>query len=127
MTVLDASAVLAWLRQERGGAVVEAAIQAGARISAVHLAKVLSKFAEQGEDVHAVVRDLQIEGLEIELYGAEDAVATGVLRPLTSAQGLSLGDRACLVLGQRLGIKVLTADQSWARLPTLGIDLSLIR
>jgi len=28
-------------------------------------------------------------------------------------EGLSLGDRLCLALGHRLGLAVLTADQSW--------------
>jgi PIN domain nuclease of toxin-antitoxin system len=32
-----------------------------------------------------------------------------------SALGLSLGDRACLALGRRLKLPVLTADQIWKK------------
>nr|KGA06490.1 MAG: hypothetical protein GM42_3540 [actinobacterium acMicro-1] len=31
--------------------------------------------------------------------------------------GLSLGDRLCLAVGQRLNCDVLTADSAWAHLP----------
>jgi PIN domain nuclease of toxin-antitoxin system len=36
--------------------------------------------------------------------------------PDTAALGLSLGDRACIALAQRLDFPVLTADQLWSRL-----------
>jgi ribonuclease VapC len=48
------------------------------------------------------------------------------LRPLTRAQGLSLGDRACLATGLRLGRPVITADRSWAALD-VGVTIQLIR
>ena len=40
--------------------------------------------------------------------------------------GLSLGDRACLALGKRLNLPVLTADKVWTSL-SLGITINLIR
>ena len=127
MTVLDASALIAWLRGEPGAAQVERALDSGASISAVNLAEVLSKVAERGGDPQAVARDLAIEGLQVEPYGPDDAVRTALLRPLTRAHGLSLGDRACLTLGQRSSAAVLTADAAWSGLPDLGVTIQLIR
>lgn len=126
MIVLDASAVIAWLRQEPGADQVDAALQNDAVISAVNFAEVLSQIGERGGDVRAAARDLRIEGLRVEPYGDEDAVITAELRMLTRAQGLSLGDRACLALAQRLDVPVLTADQQWANV-SVGVTIQLIR
>jgi ribonuclease VapC len=42
---------------------------------------------------------------------AEDAlVAARLWHPKTP---LSLGDRLCLALGERMGVSVLTADRAW--------------
>ena len=49
------------------------------------------------------------------------------LRPLARARGLSLADRACLALAQRLGVPVVTADGAWAQIPNLGVEVTLIR
>ena len=46
--------------------------------------------------------------------------------PHTRALGLSLGDRACLALGLRGGLPVLTADHAWQQL-TLGVVVQVIR
>ena len=51
---------------------------------------------------------------------------TGLLRVPTGHLGLSLADRACLALGQRLNLPVYTADRVWAQLQ-LSIPIHLIR
>jgi ribonuclease VapC len=43
-----------------------------------------------------------------------DCVQIARLRPLTVKQGLSLADRACLVLATRLKVPALTTDRAWA-------------
>lgn len=126
MIVLDASAVIAWLRRERGAEQVDAAWQDEPVISAVNFAEVLSKVSERGGDVRAAARDLRIEGLRVEPYGDEDAVVTAELRLPTQAQGLSLGDRACLALARRLGVPALTADKRWAHV-SAGVTIQVIR
>lgn len=124
--MLDASAVIAWLRQEPGAEQVDAALRDEPVISAVNFAEVLSKVGERGGDVRAAARDLRIEGLRVEPYGDEDAVVTAEWRVLTQAQGLSLGDRACLALARRLGVPALTADRQWANV-SVGVTVQVIR
>ncbi len=53
------------------------------------------------------------------------SIAAG-LESLTRPFGLSLGDRACLALGIRLSLPILTADQAWAKLD-VGVKVELIR
>lgn len=62
----------------------------------------------------------------VEQLSAADCIAIAELRPRTKPQGLSLADRACLVLAERLGAPALTADRSWAR-ADVHTEVKLIR
>lgn len=129
--VLDASALLAYLREEPGNEIVEAAIAVGAVINAVNYAEVLSRLGDAEEDLETVHRQLRNQGLvgdllAVEPLNEEDAVVIAHLRTPTRAQGLSLGDRACLATGLRLGRPVITADRAWETLD-IGVTIRLIR
>lgn len=51
--------------------------------------------------------------LTVEPLTAADCIEVARLRPLPDDRGLSLGDRACLVLAARLGVPALTTDRVW--------------
>jgi ribonuclease VapC len=124
-TVLDATTVLALLNNEPGAAKVAARLSR-AVISTVNLAEVVGKLAEAGmpeETIHTVLGEL---GVTVIPFDEALAFSTGFLRPKTSRYGLSLGDRACLALGQHLGRPVLTADRMWNRMK-LDVDVQMIR
>jgi len=130
-SVLDASAFLAYLVDEPGAAAVEQAMCQGTLMSAVNWAEVLSKLAERNQSPDIVEERLVKNGIigsavEIVPLVREDAAAIARLRPLTKKKGLSLGDRACLALGIRMNLPVLTADGSWKKLP-LGMDIRIVR
>lgn len=120
--VLDASAVLAWMKAEAGSERVEEALSG--YISTVNLAEVTTKSAEAGHDPESIRLDLAGLGLRAVPFTAEQSDLAARLRPLTRAAGLSLGDRACLALA--LGIPVLTADRAWAGLD-VGVEIELLR
>ena len=124
--VLDASAVLAQLHGESGADVVEA-LGARSAISSVNWAEVLQKVIARGSRQPLEVRqDWESLGLRILPFTAEDAERTAQLWQFSRRAGLSLGDRACLSLAQRLGLPALTADRSWAALD-LEVEVRLIR
>jgi PIN domain nuclease of toxin-antitoxin system len=90
-------------------------------MSAANLGEALSKLSEQGVDPRELVADLEERGILGGLIGvepltAEDAVLIAELRPPTREHGLGLGDRACLALGLRLDLPVMTADRAWLEL-----------
>lgn len=129
--VLDASALLAYLRDEPGAAVVADAIADGAAISTVNLAQVLSRVADRGGKPMRLHEQLIARGLldgavAVEPFTAIDAAVVAQLRPSTREAGLSLGDRACLALAMRLGLAAFTADTAWKGL-SAGVELRQIR
>ncbi len=120
--VLDASAALAYLQQEKGSEQLEAAFDEGpCLMCAVNTCEVMGKLCEKGlppADAQAVVGDL---GLTVVNFDEELAVIAASLRVQTKSIGASLGDRACLALAQRLAHDrpaaiVYTAERLWARL-----------
>jgi ribonuclease VapC len=125
-TVLDASAILCLLGREPGADVVAESIGTTRGIlSAVNLAEVVTKLALSGlnaTEIEAVTEKL---GVEIIGFDQQQAIAAGGLAIAARAGGLSLGDRACIQLAQRMNATVLTSDRIWS---TLGIArIRLIR
>ncbi|MFC5992847.1 type II toxin-antitoxin system VapC family toxin [Pseudonocardia hispaniensis] len=124
-TVLDASAVLAWLRAEPGAEVVQGYLD-DAVISTVNLSEVHQKLAQHGVDADRTVRRLRTLGLRVEPLGIEDALTASRLWPATRQAGLSLGDRCCLALAARLDSPAVTADTAWTCLD-VGVSVVPIR
>jgi PIN domain nuclease of toxin-antitoxin system len=125
--VLDASALLALLKDEPGAAMV-ANVLADARISAVNWAEVVSHFIHLGMPPHEV--DAMLRPLPLTVVAADEGlgVAAGRLRAMPASAGLSLGDRFCLALAHRDGVPAMTADrQWWAIADAVGAQVVIIR
>jgi ribonuclease VapC len=123
--VLDASALLAYLKSESGSDAVDGVL-AESVMSSVNWAEVIQKSIAASVDVDGMLDDLQALGLVVEPFTPEDGEMAGRLWEQTRQYGLSLGDRACLSLGLRLGVAVLTSDRAWASL-NLSLDIQVIR
>ncbi|GHH26978.1 hypothetical protein GCM10008023_42130 [Sphingomonas glacialis] len=125
--VLDASALIAMLKGEKGCTKVAGAI-AGARVSSVNYAEVVSHFIHAGMPAHEV--DAMLQPLPMDVVAADPALATlaGRLRAVTAEAGLSLGDRFCLALAQRDGLPAWTGDQNWKKVAdATGVKVVTIR
>jgi ribonuclease VapC len=131
-SVLDASALLAYLNAEPGAPIVEEALFRSAFMSTANWVEVLSKLVDTtGDDVDTILgrlRERRIsDGLLTVLpLAVDEAESNARLRAATRPFGLSLGDRAALALGLRLGLPVLTADRVWQNL-SVGVSIRLIR
>jgi ribonuclease VapC len=123
--VLDASALLAVLFEERGAEVVREVVT-GALVSAVNYSEVVSKALDRERSLDAALTALAQMPFAVVPHDLGLARRTGELRPLTKRFGLSVGDRACLALAERERCPAYTTDRDWASLK-LGIDIRVIR
>jgi PIN domain nuclease of toxin-antitoxin system len=123
--VLDASAILAVLNREPGADVIFPLL-AQALISSVNYAEALAKLVDQGasdEQARKAVFDL---GVDVVDFDRPLADRSGELRLLTRHRGLSLGDRACIALGEREGVPIVTTDRNWRDILP-GLDIRVVR
>lgn len=113
MSVLDASAILAFLQQEKGYRVVEKALLAGAVCSTANWSEVAQKVGAHGRDwdlARALLLGYDLELVPVTVELGELAASRWATTP-----ALSLGGRLCLALGELLDRPVLTADRAWGR------------
>jgi PIN domain nuclease of toxin-antitoxin system len=123
--VLDASALLALLRNEKGAATVAACLSA-AIISTVNQAEVQTKLVAAGVGEQEAWWHIAEAGCASVVFDEEQARIAGGLVRVTRPYGLSLGDRACLALALQRKAKVYTTDAAWKDL-RLGIEVEVIR
>jgi len=98
----------------------------GVAISAVNLCEVLSKLHDDG--LSEAQADAAVSAMDLRVVPFDELQARSAarLRAVTRHAGLSLGDRACLALGERLRCPVVTADRVWANLD-IGVEVVVIR
>ena len=124
--VLDASAILAIIFQERGAEKMTAEILDDAVVSTVNLAEVQSKLIKKGYDPEDAWSDANMLETAPEPFTAGQAKIAGSLIAQTEKYGLSLGDRACLALAIELKASVYTTEHLWRDLK-VGVPIHVIR
>jgi PIN domain nuclease of toxin-antitoxin system len=125
-SVLDASALMALLKQETGHEQVATLVRTGAAMSTVNLSEVIAKLDEAGVPVASIRTTLEGFRLELVPFDSDAAYAAGQLRTQTKQAGLSFGDRACIALAEARALPIATADRMWANL-SLAIPVQFIR
>lgn len=125
--VLDASAVLALLFNEPGAAKVRERIHGGL-LGAANLAEITAKLSDKGVPVNEAERAVLMLGVEVVAFSEAHARSSSIMRPVTRAAGLSLGDRACLALAHAHGLPALTAEKRWPEVAeAVGVSVEVIR
>lgn len=124
--LLDASAVLAFLKDQPGSAVRQ--LLPTSVVSAINLAEVATTFIYGGmpsDEVETALRELPIRLLPLD---EDQAYQASTLRPVTADKGLSLGDRRCLALAHSLALPAWTCDRAWVGMPhEIGAEVKLVR
>ena len=123
---LDASAILAYLFNERGAERLTPEVLADALVSTVNLAEVQTKLVKLGRSTEDAWIDAHSLGTLAVPYTSEHARIAGDLITQTEKYGLSLGDRSCLALAIALNAPVYTTEQVWRNLK-IGIPIHVIR
>lgn len=122
-TVLDASALLAWLQEEPGADVVRNLLTDGI-VTAANWSEVLQKAQQHGRGANEVAILLQALGLKVADVTKEDGEEAA--RLWSRAQHFSLADRLCLAAAKRFGLAAITAESEW-KLFEDDIEIELIR
>ena len=124
-SVLDASALLAYLHQEPGWETVRASI-AESGIGTVNWSEVAQKIGQKDLAVDKTRAFLDELGMKIVPFSVDQAEQAAHLWTKTRQRGLSFADRACLALAMERNLPILTADRVWGELD-LGIEIRLAR
>jgi ribonuclease VapC len=128
--VIDSSALIAFVRDEKGADIVENHVQNGFLMSVVNYAETKGKLVGSGTHrPNQVDAALEAFGGLLELVNLDREQAEGVafFYARRNPYGLSLGDCACLALAETKKVEVLTAEQSWKKIPNLKVKIRLIR
>ena len=113
--VLDASALLAVVRDEPGANVVADRMM-GALMSTINASEAIMRSVEKGFPFAAVKSLIIYRQINLVPFDWELALKTAELRPATRRHGLSFADRACIALALREQATILTADRVWSEL-----------
>lgn len=124
--VLDASALLVLIQNEKGADVIKPLLKR-AVMSTINVAEVLTALQRveiYPKDAIVSIRDIiQV----IVPFDLEQAQGAAELQPYVCPKGLSLGDRACIALGQKLQAPIYTADKIWGELQLTNTIINIIR
>ena len=131
--LLDASALMAFIRREPGGEMVLTALTDGQRpclVGVAQLVEVEGKLVSDGSFTPEQVRS-RLHGLgqllEVQALQSGTQAASAFYYARRKPYDLSLGDALCLGLAEALGADVLTAERGWAIIPDLPFTVTLIR
>lgn len=123
--VLDASAVTAVLRKERGHDKVIPRLR-GSLISTVNLAEVFCNARSYGSDPEhdeMTIRDMQVEVVP---FDHEQARIVSCIFTETLGSTVGIADRVCMALGLLRDLPVLTGDHHWQK-HDIGVKVELFR
>ncbi len=123
--VIDASAFLAIVRDERGADRASERLR-GASMSTVNASEAFMRGVEKGIPLDLMRELLISQDVRFIDFDHGLAVRTAGLRPSTKQAGLSFADRACLATAIACKATVVTADRAWAALD-LPCPIELIR
>ncbi|KAB0679252.1 type II toxin-antitoxin system VapC family toxin [Aureimonas leprariae] len=125
--VLDASALLALMLDEKGAERV-AAYGDHVAMASLNVGEVAAIYARRGVDDARIAARLKTLPFDVVPLDRDLAIEAGLLGSRTRRFGLSLGDRVCLCLARRLGVVAVTADRVWAKAAAeLDVAVELIR
>ncbi|AIL13493.1 hypothetical protein IM40_08335 [Candidatus Paracaedimonas acanthamoebae] len=124
--ILDSSALLALLKNEPGSDIVESLL-GNIIMSSINVTEVATVLLDS-EMTLQECQDTVLPFISaIMPYDEELASLTADLRKQTKAYGLSLGDRSCIALGQKMKLPIYTADKTWGELQIENVGIKLIR
>ena len=123
--VIDSSAILAILREERRASNAFDLAYSGT-MSAVIYSEIVSKCGMKGPDMNKAIGLIKALEINIEPLGADTAHQAGALKLNKCFWPLSLADCICIALAIEKSATLVTADHAWLEL-NLPCPVEVIR
>jgi PIN domain nuclease of toxin-antitoxin system len=129
--VVDASALIAYLRHETGYKQVERLLlKGGLLLSSVNRTEIKGKLVGMGvftaKQIDEALANLE-ELLEVVPFDTKQSDVAAYYYARRNPYNLSLGDCACFALAETKGSNVVTAESAWSKLPSLPFKITVIR
>lgn len=126
--VLDTSALLSLINKEKSCGIVRTVLP-NAVISSVSLTELISVMTRRNIALEDACQAIAEMVKEVIAFDSEQAYIAGYLEKISREHNLSLslGDRACIALGQHLNLPIYTADKIWKEIPHSTVKIELIR
>ena len=125
--VLDASTLIAYLKEELPDNTVLDQLIPKSIISTVNACEVATVLTRIHMPINEINELIEHNIGKIIPIDQPQAMIAADLWQQTKHLGLSLGDRACLALGQIMQLPIYTADRIWSQVKIDGVEVRLIR
>ncbi|MBL0941294.1 MAG: type II toxin-antitoxin system VapC family toxin [Alphaproteobacteria bacterium] len=125
--VIDASALLAFLKDESTPLEELESLLPKSVISSVNACEVATVMCRLGMPLEAINGLINENVREIIPFDQQLALSAAGLWEATKVYGLSLADRACIALGQKMQLPIYTADKIWNKLKLDNVEIKRIR
>jgi len=123
--ILDASALLALIKNEPGASTVEDLL-GQIVMSTLSLMEVATTLLQSDMTLQECEECLLPLISQLISFDTSHALLTASLTKQVKDKDLTLEARACLALGIKMNLPIYTANQEWSELKITGIDISLI-
>mgnify|MGYP002379139680 CR=1 FL=1 len=124
--ILDASALLALIKNEPGASTVEDLL-GQIVMSTLSLSEAATTLLQSDMTLPECEDCLLPLVSQLIPLDTSHALLTANLTKQLKGKDLSLAARACLALGMKMGLPIYTADQRWADLGLTNVDVRLIQ
>lgn len=125
--ILDASAIIALMNDEKGAEVVTELL-GSVVMSSVNVYEVIKFLIDRRGYTNLEAQSIVDQLVErVMSFDKAQAEAAAAFYPSTKHLGLSLADRACLALSKITGYPIYTADKIWKKAEIDDIAIKLIR
>lgn len=125
--VFDTSVLIAVIKEEFGFEEALEYLQNQVWMSSINLAEFFAwamlHSDSKEKELLEFIKDLKIQVVDFDLKTALDSAK---IITKTKQYGLSLGDRACLMLGKNLNLPVITCDKVWDKVK-MGCEVVVLR
>lgn len=124
--VLDSSALIALIKNEKGAEVVEPLL-GNIVMSAINVSETAGILIDLGMSYEECKNSIEPFVDMIVPLDIHQSFEIAFLKKFTKDKGLSIGDRACITLGMQMHLPIYTADKIWETLDLIDAEIISIR